>query len=81
LAEWERVEAGSDGAGGRKRPADACYPPLGDDEIASRRRAKIKNPAMAAPKIIIAGPPSRSIYASKHEPDLLLKREILVENS
>jgi hypothetical protein len=25
---------------------------LGDEEIASRRRAKIKNPAMAAPKII-----------------------------
>jgi hypothetical protein len=37
--------------------ADACHPPLGDDEIASRRRAKIKNPAMAAPKIIIGGPP------------------------
>jgi hypothetical protein len=25
---------------------------LGDDAIASRRRAKIKKPAMAAPKII-----------------------------
>jgi len=71
----------SDGAGGRKEPADACYPPLGDDEIASSKSAKIRNPAMAAPKIIIGGPPSRSIYASQHEPDVFGTREILVENS
>jgi hypothetical protein len=38
-------------AGERGRPPPV-YPPLGEDAMASRRRAKIRKPAMAAPKII-----------------------------
>jgi hypothetical protein len=64
--------------------AAACYPFLGDEAMASSSRAKIKNPAMAAPKIMVGGPPIPALsfnYAYEHEPDLFLKREILVENS
>jgi hypothetical protein len=52
--------------------------------MASRRRAKIRKPAMAAPKIMVGGPPIPALslhYDSNYEPDLFLRRELLVENS
>ena len=85
MAGWERVEAGSDGAGGRKGTAVACYPPLGVEEMDSRSSAKIKNAARAAPKIIVGRRASVPLYlynyASKYEPLLLLRRETIVEYS